>query len=566
MSETIIETRTCRACQSPYPITDRDIEFYTKVSPTFNGKKEFIPPPTLCPDCRQQRRLAFRNERKLYRRTCDLTGQSILSLYSPDKSLKVYDQKAWQSDAWSAFDYSRDFDFSRTFMEQYGELYRAIPHANLMNPKINTLENAEYNNYIDNAKNAYLNFGGSYIQDSSYTTGSIHLTNCLDIWWSTTLTRSYECVNSGNGFECFFVRHSDGNTFCSFCEDCIKCSHCLFCVGLRNQQYCIMNQQHTKEEYEEKIKSFSFRSLPMLSAQFEKFHLSCPHPASRTWGSEDCTGDYIYFSKDCLDSYIVTTCRGTRYLCEGGRVNDTYDGSYVYDGEGRIIEGISIDFGSQVGFSSQVTASSSIYYSAEILSCHDLFGCVGLRNASHCILNKKYSEKEYDNLVSRIVAHMRETGEWGEFFDPSVSPFGYHETVAMEYFPLDRDPAIKQGFGWSDYEAPAPQVSKTLPANRLPDDITAVPDDILDWAIVCEITGKPFKITRTELAFYRDFGLPIPRRHPDQRHLDRIALRNPCHLYDRPCAQCGTSIRTTYAPSRPEQVYCDSCHKKFIYG
>jgi hypothetical protein len=31
---------------------------------------------------------------------------------------------------------------------------------------------------------------------------------------------------------------------------------------------------------------------------------------------------------------------------------------------------------------------------------------------------------------------MIETGEWGEFFHPSLSPFGYNETVAQEYYPV----------------------------------------------------------------------------------------------------------------------------------
>lgn len=29
---------------------------------------------------------------------------------------------------------------------------------------------------------------------------------------------------------------------------------------------------------------------------------------------------------------------------------------------------------------------------------------------------------------------MRTTGEWGEFFPSELSPFGYDETVALEYF------------------------------------------------------------------------------------------------------------------------------------
>ena len=31
---------------------------------------------------------------------------------------------------------------------------------------------------------------------------------------------------------------------------------------------------------------------------------------------------------------------------------------------------------------------------------------------------------------------MKKTGEWGEFFPSSISPFGYNETVAMEYYPI----------------------------------------------------------------------------------------------------------------------------------
>ena len=31
---------------------------------------------------------------------------------------------------------------------------------------------------------------------------------------------------------------------------------------------------------------------------------------------------------------------------------------------------------------------------------------------------------------------MQDTGERGEFFHPSLSPFGYNETVAQEYYPL----------------------------------------------------------------------------------------------------------------------------------
>ncbi len=171
--------------------------------------------------------------------------------------------------------------------------------------------------------------------------------------------------------------------------------------------------------------------------------------------------------------------------------------------------------------------------------CSDCFGCVGLRNKSYCILNKQYTKEEYEELVPQIIERMMADGEWGEFFPSSMSPFGYNETVAQEYFPLTREEITESGiFNWSDYEAPFPTVEKVIPASKLPDTIDSIPDDILNWAIECEVTGRPFRIIRQELEFYRKHSLPIPRRHPDQRHLDRMALRNPRKLYERQCDKC----------------------------
>jgi hypothetical protein len=160
---------------------------------------------------------------------------------------------------------------------------------------------------------------------------------------------------------------------------------------------------------------------------------------------------------------------------------------------------------------------------------------------------------------------MRKTGEWGEFFPSSMSPFGYNETVAQEYYPLSRSEATKGGvFQWSDYEAPFPKVEKIIPASKLPEDIAKIPDDILNWAIECEVTKRPFRIIKQELEFYRKHNLPIPRRHPDQRHLDRMALRNPRKLFERKCDKCHEVMITTYAPERPEKVYCESCYEKVV--
>lgn len=110
----------------------------------------------------------------------------------------------------------------------------------------------------------------------------------------------------------------------------------------------------------------------------------------------------------------------------------------------------------------------------------------------------------------------------------------------MEYFPLSKDEAIRRGYKRQNQEYPIniPDNAQTIDAHTLPDNIRMVEDDILDKVILCEETRKPFRIIKQELDFYRKHRLPVPRKHPDIRHLERMQLRNPRKLRKRTCAKC----------------------------
>ena len=164
-SEKLVETRTCKQCSTDFPITDKDLEFYDKVSPVFGGVKYGIPTPSLCPDCRQRRRLSFRNERKLYKRNCDATGKSIISIYSPDKPFKVYHQDFWWSDKWDPMDYGRDFDFGKSFFGQFNQLSTDVPKSALT---LINCENCEYSHILSNSKDLYLCYDGDLGRNSLY--------------------------------------------------------------------------------------------------------------------------------------------------------------------------------------------------------------------------------------------------------------------------------------------------------------------------------------------------------------------------------------------------------------
>ena len=95
-----------------------------------------------------------------------MIGRPIITNYSPDKAYKVYDQEEWWSDQWDAMSYGKDFDFNRTFTEQFDELMHAVPHISLINKGC---ENSYYTNFALYQKNCYLIFGGSwYNEDCLY--------------------------------------------------------------------------------------------------------------------------------------------------------------------------------------------------------------------------------------------------------------------------------------------------------------------------------------------------------------------------------------------------------------
>jgi hypothetical protein len=159
---------------------------------------------------------------------------------------------------------------------------------------------------------------------------------------------------------------------------------------------------------------------------------------------------------------------------------------------------------------------------------------------------------------------MKTDGQYGAFFPRTLSPFAYNETMAMDWFPLTKEEAQKQGCSWKEGDEVS-KVKKVIRASQLPDAIDDIPDDILNWAVLCERTERPFRIVKQELSFYRKMRLPIPHLHPEERHKERLQRRHGRLLWQRTCAKCGKGIQTTYAPERPEIVYCEECYLKEVY-
>ena len=57
----------------------------------------------------------------------------------------------------------------------------------------------------------------------------------------------------------------------------------------------------------------------------------------------------------------------------------------------------------------------------------------------------------------------------------------------------------------------------------------------------------------------------MPRKHPDVRYDERIALRKPRKLWERECDKCGKSIISVFNKEMPETIYCSKCYLDEVY-
>ena len=491
----------------------------------------------------------------------------MLSIYAPGTPYKVYDQDEWWSDKWDPRDFGREFDFSQPFFDQVNDLWKEVPLITLWNFNC---ENATYNNNCFNLKSSYMNYNSDEGERIMYSYGTEFCNDSVDCTFVQKSELCYECTDCMKAYECTFSSLLDNCNECHFCSDLIGCSKCFGCHGLRQQNYCFFNQKLTEQEWNERMKSivFSPKSIEEYKKQSEEVRIQVPHIFAKMVQCENCTGNFLYKSKDCENCFDVhgsENLKNAIYIPWG--VKNAQD-VYAHAGAEWTYEVIAGGVGifRTAFINGLVNGLSESYYSVQCGNGSDhLFGCISMMKKSYCILNKQYTKEEYEELLPRIIEHMKKNGEWGEYFPPRISPFAYNETIANEFFPLGKEEAISKGYKWLERNEEPPKSDRVIAAEQLPPSIKDVPDDILNWAIKCEVSGKLFKIAPQELAFYRKMNLPIPRLHHEERYRIRMEARPPRKLCDRQCQKCSKEIKTAYSPERAETVYCEHCYLETVY-
>lgn len=568
--------KICQNCKNQFTIEPDDFGFYEKIQ---------VPTPTFCPDCRRQRRLSWRNDFYFYSRTCDLCKKAIISLYSPDKPLAVYCVKCWWSDKWDPKEYAQDVNFSRPFFEQFQELQKRVPRPALVNDDGIASLNCEYTHDFSFGKNCYMVLIAWKLEDclySVYVVDAKEIVDCFSAFGNNQLV--YEGIFLEKCYECRYVYYSASLINCAFCYDCRDCSDCFLSVGLRHKKYCIKNKQYSKEEYEKILARYrldTYTGVERAKREFYPILKRFPRKFSNIKHSLNSIGDDLINCKNVCFGFNMRNAEDCRYISDQDTPKDSYDIS-VGGEHNQCYEGLTPDNSYRGLFTIFSWKNSEVTYCENCHSSKKLFGCSGLKKGEYSILNKQYSKEEYEKTKTKLIEHMKETGEWGEFFPSRLSHFGYNETVAQDFYPLLREQASQKGFKWQDYSQ-FTVGKETMKAQDVPDSINDIPDSITSEVFACITCKRNYRVVSQELNFYRKMKIPIPRQCFYCRHRARFAFRNPYRLWHRRCvcagsqsengayqntvshfhtnAHCPNEFETSYASDRPEIVYCEQCYQ-----
>ena len=554
--------RNCQQCGKVFDIFQEDIEFYRKL---------MVPAPTLCPDCRMQRRLGYRINFLpiFYKKSCSAPGHNhkIISFYSENNPIKVYCDDYYYSDKWDALEFGKDYDWNKSFFEQFNKLTLTVPHQSLQkDPKS---IDCDYVISGVSAKGCYYVGVPYYSENVYYSFLPVYSKECIDVSEVDYCHLCYQSVYLDRCYNCNFCYECSNCLDGCFLYDCRNCTNCFACVNLRSKQYYFFNKSLTKEEYQAKMKEINLGKRKVLKKyqdQFEKLLSTAIRKNLNNKRTENSLGNNLKEARNCFYAFrAFKNCENLRYAASmtvSNNIMDFFGGgnnSFIYESTGAVLA-------NKIKFSIFNKSGLELEYCIECTNCQYCFGCVELKNKEYCIFNKQYGEKEYWQLVDKIKIKMLKDKEYGEFFPLSMSCFPYQDSNAQIEFPLEKQEIIKNGWHWQKEIEKEIDLAKfkVLKTDEIPDDIKNVSDDILNSVIICEKSQMPFRITKFELKFYRNKNLPIPTIHPLERIKNLFIFRYPYKLWQYPCSKCGQMMYSGYDSKKNYKVYCEACYLKEV--
>lgn len=588
-NDPITQRRICSRTGEEFPIYKSDIDMLEKISPTIAGKKFLFPLPTLSPESRLRRMMMFRNERTLYKRKCDETWKSIVSLYPEQHDGKVYSPDIWRSDNRNPLAFGKDYIPGR-FYSDLKDLFKEVPFLNLF--AFNN-ENSDYTNGSEWNKNCYMIFASDHNQNCYYSYSILKCKNVVDCYGCKWCENSYQAIDSINSMKIIYSQNVEDSFNITFSYNVKNCKNVFLSTDLKDKEYYFMNQYVWKEKRESDITPriqniFKNGEYEMYEEKLENIKKWSIVKNMNIMNTYNGIWDLISNSKNVKHSFEVHDAEDIIGVINANNCKDIMWWYVVVDGSQKVHEWVwcAANYATSTVRNSR-TPVKNTHFSNFIMNVENMLGVVSCRDKQYCILNKQYTKEQWEEKAIQIVTELQSQNKRGEFFDSEFSPFPYNDTVAMEYYPITSDQLtilepekfisnalldlgweqkIKIKWKTQENEINMPENIQTIKKWELPTDISKVEDDIINKAMICEVSGRPFRISVQELHFCRRNGLPIPTKHPDIRHKERLYKRPGRCLHTRICDKCEQKIISIYRQDSELKIYCEPCYNKEIYS
>jgi len=545
----------CKNCQKEFVVTPVEESYLAKFE---------VPHSGLCLDCRRQRLLAFWPFGNFYQRKCDLTGELIISTFSPNAPFPVYKRDNWLTDRWQPP--KAEVDLNKSFFEQLRTLQSQTPHYHMLTD--GTITNCDYCDDIYNSKNCYLTRSGTEMEDLYFCYRVFFSKDSFDCVYCYKIEKCYSCTRL---WSCYNVKYSLESRDCLdsyWLYDCRGCKNCFMCWNLRNAEYCINNKKYSPAEYEKKIVEFNLGSWDEVNKFKNDFKRVLQNKAVHRLNFNNkninSVDNYLTECKNCQDCFFLEKSEDCHNLLRGLGDKDVYDSVGAYRLELSYLTGQSVDL-YNTKFANYAVRCRDSEYLDQCEDCNNCFGCVGLRKKNFCVLNKQYTEKDYQQLVAQIKEKMKADFEYGQFFPLSMMYNGYNDTLAHYYFPETKKSIVAKGGAWQ--EEVVQGAKPDLAVEDLPDNINDCEEKgIVGKTIKCLKTDKVFRYISQEFKFYKDNNIPLARLYYNYRLTENFRQMTPLQGREAVCANCQKKIVTYYPVGWGfEKIYCQKCYEEKIY-
>jgi hypothetical protein len=555
-TQTCANTDISKYCEHTFQITSEDIELY---------KVFRVPPPKRCPTCRHQRRLAFTNYFKIFKRTCEVPGhtENLIAVIPPVNPWIVYDDEAYPSDIWDARDYGMAYDPTKSFFSQLYDMKKLVPHPGSPHgPEVINSDFTFYGRYI---RDSYYVFGAYSSEEVAYSGAIFDSHHVFDSYDINSSDSVYECVGCTKCTRVYFSYFSRECVDGAFLYDCANCMDCFGSVNLRNKRYCWGNVQLTKEEYDKRKKMTDLGDQKVLQEQRTKFWelvKSQPIRAERFEGSVNSKGNDIVHSKDIYMGSQIENGERIRYGQFLKGIKDSMDLTYGSKSE-ILYETTGVGVGSaRVSFSVGSKTVANSEYLISCTNCQNCFGCVGLKNVSYAIGNVVYEPDVYYAKLDELKTAMLASGEYGEFFSADFSAYTYNTSIAQVIYPLSKEEVLALGLRYQD-DIEVNTQGLTI-ADAPPADLHNLPEDILAHAFKSSVSGLPYRFIARELDFHKRYKLALPTETPVERMIRRMQDSGIKSTTPEQCFSCGKAIDSLYKTSDGFRPYCTECYQRDV--